>query len=99
MSQITIVRPWSYFGCMRALKINIDGKNLGKVGSRKTEGFVVSPGSHKVRVSMDWCKSKPFPVEVAENATVNLKIKTQPILFASVFCIFWPSKVFEIVNS
>ncbi len=97
MSQISIERPWAYFGCARALKIIIDGEDVGKVNSRKSEIFTVSPGSHMVQVSMDWCKSKAYPIELAENSLVKLRVKTQFALFAIIFCFVRPSNVFEIV--
>ena len=67
MPQISVVRPWAYFGFVRPLNIYIDGENVGSIRVRKSVFFTVSPGSHLVTVSMDWCKSKPYSIEVAGN--------------------------------
>ncbi|WP_422948617.1 hypothetical protein [Undibacterium sp. Ren11W] len=99
MSEVTIVRPWAYFGFARALKVSIDGVNIGSISSRKTEKFSVSSGSHTIQVSMDWCKSVPLSINVSENSTVSLKVEAQFILLAALCCFFRPSKVFKLVGN
>ena len=55
--------------------------------------------SHTIQVSMDWCKSVPLAINVSENATVSLKVETQFLLLATLYCFFRPSKVFKLVGN
>jgi hypothetical protein len=98
MSQIKIYRPWSYFGLVRALEVNIDGVNVGKVGSRKTAEFNIESGKHTIQVSMDWCKSVPLTFNVSDNANISFEVKVSFMPLALLFCFFRPSKVFSLVN-
>ncbi len=97
MAAIEIHRPWACFGVFRELKVWIDGVQVGNVRIRRSEVFEVTNATHTIRVSMDWCKSPPFEVDLGNGGTTELIAKT--IWFpVSVFLTFlWPPLVFSVI--
>lgn len=107
MSKITIERPFDW--CNQSLtSIYIDDENIGKIDAGKNIDFHVSPGKHKVAITMGWSLlNKPIMVNVrkGEEKTVRVisykysKI-TWPFLVIVLFSIYIASGVsFELSTS
>lgn len=97
MATIEIHRPWAYFGCVRKLKVWIDGVHVGHVRTRTSEAFEVTNAPHAIRVSMDWCKSVPFKIDLSNGGTAELIAQTIWFPASAFLMIFWPPLVFSVV--
>ncbi|HET6816204.1 MAG TPA: hypothetical protein VFH66_03135 [Mycobacteriales bacterium] len=56
----------------RAYKVLIDGRQAGTVRHGETFVTSVSPGTHSVRLRIDWTGSQEVQVAVAPGATTSL---------------------------
>ena len=65
-------RPTPWVDRARAYKVAIDGERMGSVGFGQEQVFEVAPGRHQVQLHIDWCRSRPVEVDVAEGAEVRL---------------------------
>jgi hypothetical protein len=75
---ITIRRPAnSFVGSSRALIVWIDGRRAGKVRLGVPVEFTVEPGEHTLAVSMDWVRSRPFPIAVGQGSRTELAVGSQ----------------------
>jgi len=97
MATINIHRPWAYFGFVRKLKVWIDDTHIGFVESRTIQTFKIDSGTHVLRVSMDWCKSKPLEISIQNEEEIRLTVKTAFVLTALFLSIFRPSEVFQVL--
>ena len=64
MAKIIIERGSSYWGWMRGVLIEVDGKRCAKVSRNSRVEFAIGPGTHSVQARMDWVKSSPFKVVI-----------------------------------
>jgi hypothetical protein len=56
----------------RKYKVLIDGKKVGTIGKGKRVSFDVPRGSHEVMLKIDWARSEPLRVDLAENEEAEL---------------------------
>ncbi len=97
MAIIEIHRPMDFFGICRKQKVWIDGVHIGYVRTCETQKFEVTDAIHTVQVSMDWCKSIPYEVNMSNGAATVLIARTKYwMLIALVLCFFRPSLVFAV---
>ena len=66
MAELTLHRTSSASGRWRALKIEVDGTEVARVGNDGTVVVQVPPGPHVVRSTMDWIHNAPLTVDVPE---------------------------------
>lgn len=71
-TSISIERDGNLFW-PRPFKVFIDGAMAGDVSPEEVQSFVVEPGDHKVRVSLDWIRSYDVPVTVIPGAECRLQ--------------------------
>lgn len=98
MAIIEIHRPMDYYGIYRKLKVWIDGVHIGGIRTEETEIFEVTDAIHTVQVSMDWCKSVPYEVEMSNGKATKLIARTKywmPV--ALILCFVRPSLVFTVM--
>jgi hypothetical protein len=56
---IRINRQAAYWrDTLRAYKVVVDGEEVGRIRDGETLDFVVPPGSHRLRLKIDWTGSK-----------------------------------------
>lgn len=91
---LEIIRPWAYFGCVRKLKVFVNGDKVSEVSTKESEIIDLPEGTHSVQVGMDWCKSKPYAVSSEKNTT--LTVSCANFVLATLFCFTKPSKVFSL---
>lgn len=74
MASITVKRDSGYADALRAYAVRIDGKEVGKLMPGESATYRVTPGSHTLQASIDWCGSKAIPVSVrdGENRAFSL---------------------------
>lgn len=54
---------------LRAYKIFIDGKEIGKIKSNETLKIQLAVGNHSIQLKIDWCSSKEMVFSILENQT------------------------------
>ncbi len=58
---------------LRKYTVLLDGDSAGAIQDGQSETFSVEPGSHSVRLKLDWTRSETVNVTVLEGSVVNLK--------------------------
>lgn len=71
MAKIIIERGSSYWGGMRSVLIEVDGKRCAKVSRNSRVEFAVDPGTHTIQARMGWVKSSPIKVMINLNDVVG----------------------------
>jgi len=92
-STIELVRTSQFANAGRAYSICIDGAKVGSVRDGQTSEFPVSPGTHSAQARIDWCRSRPLEVEVAEGEKVSLEVGCNSRgwrLLLQTFYVLWP---------
>jgi hypothetical protein len=56
----------------RNYKVLVDGEKVGAIGKGKRMSFDVPRGSHEVMLKIDWARSEPIRLDLAENQEVEL---------------------------
>ena len=65
-------RAGGYVDRGRAYTVLVDGAESGKVKHGEGVDVAVSPGTHEVQMKIDWTRSLPISVEVADGEQVRL---------------------------
>jgi hypothetical protein len=94
MSEIVVRRPaalWQDRG--RDYRIVVDGKDAGCVGNKGEARIAVTPGSHTVRMEIDWCRSPEVVVAVGAGTKRTLECgpNASPFL-AFLYITVWKNK-------
>jgi hypothetical protein len=76
MAKIIINRKGQYRNRMRAIRVVIDGNEVGTVKNDSSEEFTVEPGKHTVQCKIDWCGSQVFEVDVKADEVKMLKLQS-----------------------
>ena len=76
---ITRNSQWAYR--LRSYKVLIDGIEAGWIKNGSSEEFIVTPGRHKVRCSMNWLYSTEFTVNLIEDEIAYLRVKNAASLY------------------
>jgi hypothetical protein len=78
-------RPDAWSDRARAYKVAVDDEVVGSVRRGEDRVFDVTPGRHRVRLHIDWARSEPVEVDVAEGAEVRLTCRGRNPLLALYF--------------
>jgi len=73
---LTIVRDSGYADPLRAYRVFVDGKEIGKVGNGETKTFPVNPGAHRLALKIDWCGSKAVEFTAADGASMSFQVRS-----------------------
>ncbi len=57
----------------RDYKVLVDGKEAGKVGSNCESTIELEPGTHTVRLQIDWCHSPEIRVSASPGEAIHLE--------------------------
>ena len=70
-AHITIRRGKSYADSWRAYKVKVDGIVVASVRAGQSAAITVVPGSHMLRLRIDWCGSEEiqFDVQAGDHIT------------------------------
>jgi hypothetical protein len=68
MAYITVRRPSAMGDKMRKYRVFVDGVGCRDLAEGDEVRIAVTPGSHVVRMKIDWCWSPPLTVDVEEGA-------------------------------
>ncbi len=70
MATIKIRRSSEYINKMRAIKILVDGKEIGSIADGETKEFTTAEGQHKIEAKIDWCGSPELSFNIKDIKTV-----------------------------
>jgi hypothetical protein len=56
-ASITLARGTGYADRLRAYRVMLDCREIGRIGNGETKLFPVAPGQHELAVKIDWCSS------------------------------------------
>ncbi len=62
--RLTVRRVSQYVGCVRNVKVVIDGREAGTVANGKEAFFPITEGEHQIRFSIDWL-NESVPVTIS----------------------------------
>ena len=84
---IEVTRKHAYNAMLRAIRIEIDGREVGKLRNDQTASFPVSPGSHRLVAKIDWMGSKAIDIDVREGEVQTVTVEFCDS-FRALFAIF-----------
>ena len=97
MPTISIQRSSEYANRLRAIKLFLDGKEIGKIKNAESLDFEVAPGTHILQAKVDWCSSNPVSFHVNGNETKKFYMDsfaqhTSLGIFATIYYITFGAK-------
>jgi hypothetical protein len=75
-AKIILTRKGEWLNRARTYKVMIDEQKVGIIKNDGTEEYVVDPGKHTMRCTIDWCSSPVLQVELAPDEIAYLKVKS-----------------------
>ena len=73
MATITLERRAdAWVNVLAKYKVLIDGQEVARIGPGERWSFDVPPGVHDVMLRMDWVRSKPLRLELADDEEAEL---------------------------
>lgn len=74
MATIKIRRSSEYINKMRAIKILVDGKEIGSIADGETKEFTTAEGQHKIEAKIDWCGSPELSFNIKDTEIKHLTV-------------------------
>jgi hypothetical protein len=93
LGTIRIERARQYANRLRRITIWVDGEQVGQISDGEGADFAVEPGPHRVRATIDWCKSETLSVNLdpGRRITLHLSSPVRPWrLFGALSAVFGP---------
>jgi hypothetical protein len=75
---VTLIRHSAFLNRIRAYRVFVDHREVGKVKNGETTTFEVSSGKHVLSVKVDWARSAPLEVAVEAGGNVEVDCITSP---------------------
>ena len=63
-------KPWT--DRLRSYKVRIDGEEVGRLRLGDEKTFEVQPGRHEIQLAIDWTRSEPVLLELADGDKARL---------------------------
>lgn len=76
MATIILQRPIELINGMRTYRIFVDGQRVGRIRSGGTLELHLEPGEHEVIAKIDWCRSRPYKLHLAEGGARKLRVSS-----------------------
>lgn len=76
MATLIVQRDRGYADALRAYDIELDGAVIGRINQGQVLRFPLAPGSHRVRVKIDWCGSETVNLQVHGDETVTVRAES-----------------------
>jgi len=90
---IRVFRKGIPYGLIEGMKIHVDGKIVNKVGYLKDVLIPIKPGTHEIKVTLSWIKSKSLVINIRAGETIFLKCGL-PYLLGGSKAMLTPNKAF-----
>lgn len=76
MPILEVRRDSGYADRGRAYKVVLDRSVIGEIRDGETRRYTIASGQHVLRISIDWCGSKPAEFSVGEGEVVAFEAKS-----------------------
>jgi hypothetical protein len=73
MSFVGVTRDSGYADRMRTYRILVDDREVGDLADGESETFDVEPGSHAMKITIDWCSSNTVTFALAADQQLLLE--------------------------
>jgi len=93
MPSLKIIRPSQYVSVMRDYKIWLDGVKIGGIFHDSTFEIEVTPGEHRLRLSIDWCSSKTETFLARADEAVIYEVRSANAFAAMFYIVFRPHRL------
>lgn len=74
MSTLRLHRQHDAGGLLRRLSVLVDGEQVAALRPGQEAAVTIRPGAHTVQAKMDWTRSAPLRVEVADGQSVSIEV-------------------------
>src|SRR5690606_12368259 len=74
MATIKIRSANEYINKMRAIKILVDGKEIGSIADGETKELRTPEGQHKIEAKIDWCGSPELSFNITDTEIKHLTV-------------------------
>ncbi len=94
MSQLVVRRSKSLWqDRVRDYTVLVDGKEAARIGNNSETTIEIDPGTHSVRLQIDWCHSPEIEVSVSSDDTIRLECGPNANPFLVIFYItLWKNR-------
>lgn len=75
-AKIILNRKGEWMNRARTFKVLIDGQKAGTIKNDSAEEFLVEPGEHTIRCTIDWCSSPETTIHLGPNEIAYLQVKS-----------------------
>ena len=76
MGKLFVFRPSWHADGLRTYQILIDGVLTESINGGQTVRIDLPPGHHDVVAAVDWCRSRPLGVEIAQDEDRHVRVGT-----------------------
>ena len=73
-ASIAVSRPRSGVFFLRRFTVRVDGSVVARLGRGRSTRIEVEPGHHTIRAGVDWTRSLPLDVDLAESDEVAIQV-------------------------
>lgn len=82
-------RPGGWTDRARSYGVHVDDRERGKVKHGESVDVQVEPGTHAVKMKVDWCRSRELTVSLADGETASFEAAPRFPLIAIFAALFW----------
>lgn len=91
-----LTRVTSYADRLRKYKIKVDDEVIGDIKPKVTKEFSITPGMHKIVLSIDWCRSNIVEINIKDGETLVMEcgssVSGWKLLLSSIYVFFRPHR-------
>jgi hypothetical protein len=70
-TSINLTRDSGYADRIRDYRVMLDGQEIGRIANGETKAFEIAPGTHNLKIKIDWCGSNEIQVSVNAGESVS----------------------------
>ena len=96
LGRVAVRREPGSSSILRAFRVLVDGKEVGRLRRDGELGVDVEPGTHAVQIRIDWAGSKPLEVTVGPGEVVRLVCEPAPFIQGLISIFRAPSEYIQL---
>lgn len=97
---INITRESAYTDSLRNYLVELDGIIIGKIANGQSESFEVKPGTHVLRLKIDWGGSNEVKFKISKNEIIRFRCASRMKGFRAwlviVYAVFLSNRYIEL---
>jgi len=78
MSTLTIRRRSAFRDRWRRYWLELDGTKVATIAPKSTLSIDISPGYHRLRITIDWCSSNTLEFQAQPGCDLSLDVSPDP---------------------